>query len=153
MPKQTETAKPEQAADERFKYADIAKNVKAIRQALGKSVMEMSRLTHISRTYITDFERGNKIPTTKYIRYLYEEHRVNANFILSGDGPMFRPKHGEILPVDFGPHQSEVEEMVWCMQKFPHALLHQIQSYIEYKLKYKQLLHDHVPEIVTDLLK
>lgn len=145
--------KQDKESSDEFKYEEIAKNIKAIRVALGRSVVDMSRSTRISRTYITDFERGNKIPTTKYIRYLYDEENVNANFIFSGSGPMFRPKHGEILPVDFGSHQKDIEEMVWCMSKFPHAMLHQLQSYIEYKLKYKQLLHDHVPELVTDLLK
>ncbi|UCH96220.1 MAG: helix-turn-helix transcriptional regulator [Candidatus Aminicenantes bacterium] len=133
-------------------YLDIGIHTKAAREALGKTIQGMSDATGISRGYISDFERGVKLPTARYIKYLYDKCNINVNYIFSGEGLIFRPVKGKALPLDFGSHQGEVEELVWFMYKVPHALLYQLQAHLEYKLKYKQMLSEHFPEIKKELL-
>ncbi len=132
-------------------YLGIGIHIKAIREALGKTIQGMSAVTGISRGYISDFERGVKLPTARYIKHLYEKCNINVNYIFSGEGLIFRPG-GKSLPLDFGSHQEDVEELVWFMYKVPHALLYQLQAHLEYKLKYKQLLLEHFPGIKEELL-
>ena len=133
-------------------YLDIGIHTKAVREALGKTIQGMSEATGISRGYISDFERGVKLPTARYIKYLYEKCNINVNYIFSGEGLIFRPVKGKALPLDFGSHQEDMEELVWFMYKVPHALLYQLQAHMEYKLKYKQMLSEHFPEIKKELL-
>ena len=139
------------AIKEKPQYLEIGIHTRAIREALGKTIQGMSEATGISRGYISDFERGVKLPTARYIKHLYEKCNIDANFIFSGEGFIFRPG-GKSLPFDFGSHQEDVEELVWFMYKVPHALLYQLQAHLEYKLKYKQLLSEHFPEIKEELL-
>ena len=58
---------------------------------------------------------------------------------------------GSALPLDFGNQQEQIEELVWMMYKFPHAQLYQLQAHLEYKLKYKQLIMEHLPEMKDEL--
>lgn len=127
-------------------YRDIGIHTKAVREALGKTIQGMSDATGISRGYISDFERGVKLPTARYIKYLYEKCDINVNYIFSGEGLIFRPVRGKALPLDFGSYQGDVEELVWLMYKVPHTLLYQLHSHMDYKLKYKQMLSEHFPE-------
>ena len=142
----------DKGSKEKSRYLDIGIHTKAVREALGKTIQGMSEDTGISRGYISDFERGVKLPTARYIKYLYEKCNINVNYIFSGEGLIFRPVKGKALPLDFGSHQGDMEEMVWFMYKGPHALLYQLQAHMEYKLKYKQMLSEHFPEIKKELL-
>ena len=148
--------KPEKVDDKGSKakppYLEIGIHTKAVREALGKTIQGMSEATGISRGYISDFERGVKLPTARYIKYLYEKCNVNTNYIFSGEGLIFRPVKGKALPLDFGSHQADVEELVWFMYKVPHSLLFQLQAHLEYKLKYKQMLSEHFPGLKKELL-
>jgi len=140
------------AIKENPRYMDIGIHTRAVREALGKTIQGMSDATGISRGYISDFERGVKLPTARYTKYLYEKCNVNTNYIFSGEGLIFRPVRGKALPLDFGSHQADVEELVWFMYKVPHALLYQLQAHLEYKLKYKQMLSEHFPDLKKELL-
>ncbi|MFC2146360.1 helix-turn-helix domain-containing protein [Acidobacteriota bacterium] len=142
----------DKAIKEKPRYLEIGVHAKAVREALGKTIQGMSEATGISRGYISDFERGVKLPTARYIKYLYEKCNVNTNYIFSGEGLIFRPVKGKALPLDFGSHQADVEELVWFMYKVPHALLYQLQAHLEYKLKYKQMLSEHFPGLKKELL-
>lgn len=103
---------------------------------------EIGRATHTSRSYLSDFEKGYRLPTTKYLRYLYEQLNVNLNYVFGGKDPMFRQTTLENVP-SFGPFQESVEDMPAFMAEMPHALYGVLAYITEYKLNNKDLIQKH----------
>ena len=127
-------------------YNDIGNNIKAIRKALGKTIQYMSEITGISRGYIADFERGVKLPTAKYIKYLYENFQVNVNYILSGEGDIFYGGSEEILTdvkkIKTG--DKIIDEFLYYFFNSPMA-----HSYLIYH--FRKFLNDENQAIMKDL--
>ena len=75
---------------------EIGKQLRAVRERLNMTLEELSQDTGISRSYISEFERGVKLPTSKYLRYLHDRH----NEVLSDFGLALNAR-SESLQIQF----------------------------------------------------
>ncbi len=120
---------------EKSKYEDYGKRLKDIRTKLGLTLENIRQHIGISRSYVSEFEKGIKLPTVKYLRYLHDRHGINLNYVFRGQHNMFREnvvnEHSE--PV-FGGFQNDVADMIKLMEKVPHALHHILAYVAEYKV-------------------
>jgi len=119
---------------------DIGLQLRAVRERLGLTLEALSKETGISRSYISEFERGVKLPTSRYLKHLHDRCNVSLHYIFCSDGRMFRPSQEEQARVNFGKFQEEVDEMLECMSKNPHALYSLLLSFIEYKAENQEKL-------------
>ena len=98
----------------------------------------VSKETGISRSYISDFKRGFRLPTSKYLRYLHDSHQVNLNYVFGSEGWKFRTAKDK--PPDFGKMQDDVYDMLRLMAEAPHALYAVLGYFTEYKLMNKEVI-------------
>ncbi len=123
-------------------FVDIGERVKAVRNEIRMTLDEVSDKTGISRSYLSDFERGYRLPTSKYLKYLHDSHNINLNFIFIGEFRMFRTGSGD-TSLNFGNLQAEVNKMLHFMLDMPHALFAMLESFSAYKLLNKHLIEKH----------
>ena len=93
------------------KYGEIGIQLKSIRERLNWTLNVMSKATGISPSYLSDFERGFKLPTSKYLKYLHDTHNINLNYVFCTDGRMFRPEEEEGVKPDFGKFAEEIDDI------------------------------------------
>jgi transcriptional regulator with XRE-family HTH domain len=117
------------------KYRDIGNRLKRIREKLGHTLDTMNKDAGISRSYLSEFERGLKLPNTRYIKFLFEKHNVNIHYIFNGKGDMFNPSENEkLLYYNFGKFEEEIKELLYYITNVPHALYDVLGHFTEYKL-------------------
>jgi transcriptional regulator with XRE-family HTH domain len=119
-------------------YRDTGLRLKAIREELRMTLDGVSKETGLSRSYISDFERGFRLPTSKYLRYLHDYHKVNLNFIFGGEDRKFRAEISK--PPNFGRLQEDVDELLEHMAEIPHALFAVLGFFTEYKVMNKEII-------------
>lgn len=124
---------------------EIGIKLKSIRSHFEMTMDKIGKGTGTSRSYLSDFERGFRLPTTKYLRYLHDEFNVNLNYIFHGEEWMFRPTKEE-KPPDFGGLQNKVTDMLNFIEDMPHALYAVLGYVAEYKLMNKELIERHEAE-------
>jgi transcriptional regulator with XRE-family HTH domain len=100
----------------------------------------LSKGAGISPSYLSDFERGFKLPTSKYLKYLHKNHNIDLNYIFGTEGPMLRPKAEKDVKPDFGKYAEEIEELLYYLSRLPHAMYAVLGFFTEYKLKNKHLI-------------
>lgn len=116
-------------------FKDVGMRLRVVRQELSLTMEVASKETGISRSYLSDFERGFRLPTSKYLQYLHNRHKVNLNYIFGGEGRMFRAEKVDVP--DFGIFQDEVDKLLRFIGDVPAALHAVLGFAIEYKLKNK----------------
>lgn len=126
-------------------YKEIGMQLRAIREQLHLTMETISKETGISRSYLSDFERGVKLPTAKYLKYLHSRHNVNLNSVFDGEGRKFRPTAEETAP-NFGKFQDEVDKLLHFMADMPHALYAVLGYFTEYKMVNHKLIEQHLSE-------
>lgn len=122
------------------RYSDIGLQLKNIRERLNWTLDTMSQATGISRSYISDFERGFKLPTAKYLKYLHDTHHFSLNFIFGSDGRMFNPLEDKNFKPDFGKFSEDIDELLVFLSRVPHALYAVLGFFAEYKINNKHLV-------------
>jgi transcriptional regulator with XRE-family HTH domain len=118
---------------------EIGLQLRAVREKIGMTLEAVGKEAGISRSYLSDFERGYRPPTTKYLRYLHNRHNVNLNFLFCSEGRKFRPLPKDVPP-DFGRLQDEVDKLLRAMEEMPHLLYAVLGFFTEYKLMNKELI-------------
>jgi len=113
-------------------YKDSGDRLRDIRRELRITMDLVSRETGISRSYISDFERGYRLPTAKYLCYLHDRYNVNLNYIFFGESNMFKLGK-ENIPPYFTYLQGAIDKLL-C---FMHGNLAACFSILAYAEKYK----------------
>lgn len=119
-------------------YKVFGLQLKAIREEIRMTLDAISKETGISRSYLSDFERGFRLPTSKYLNYLHDRHKVNLNYVFGSEGRKFRT--GAEKTPNFGMLQEEVDKLLCFMAEMPHALYAVLGFFTEYKLTNKELI-------------
>ncbi len=112
---------------------------KAIRKHIGMPIEGFSWDSGISRSYISDFERGARLPTSKYLDYLHYRFNVNLNYVFCAEDWKFLPETVD-PPPDFGNYQENVDEMLYAMVRMPHVLFMMLSRFESLKLEDKALM-------------
>ncbi len=123
----------------------MGKRLKAVREALTHTLDSMCEAADISRSYLSEFERGQKIPNSKYLKYLFDAHNVNIHFILSGEGPMFNISREEQKRLyNFGKYEEEIKDLLYHITNVPHALYAVLGFFTEYKVDSEKFLEKYL---------
>ncbi|MCP5107748.1 MAG: helix-turn-helix transcriptional regulator [bacterium] len=122
-------------------YKDIGIRLRNIRQEIRLTMDGLSKETEISRSYLSDFEKGFRMPTAKYLSHLHDRYKVNLNYIFGGEGRMFRAEATNVP--DFAMLQGEVDNMLRFMGELPAALYAVLGFAAEYEMKNKTLIDSH----------
>jgi transcriptional regulator with XRE-family HTH domain len=125
-------------------YINIGLQLKKIRDQLDWTMDIMSKATGISRSYLSDFERGVKLPTAKYLKYLHDTHHVSLNFIFGSDNRMLNPLGEKNPKPDFGKNSEEIDDILLLLSRVPHALYAFLAFFAEYKITNKQLIKQYL---------
>ena len=130
-------------------FVDMGNRLRAIRTELQLTSVLASKESGLSRSYISDFEKGFRRPTAKYMQYLHDHHNVNLNYIFSGKTWMFQSPEKK-MPPDFGELQLKVDKMLQFLSEIPHALYSTLAYVDEYKIKNKDLIEMHQNQKKTE---
>jgi transcriptional regulator with XRE-family HTH domain len=120
-------------------YRHLGLQLRAIREDLKMTADAISKETGISRSYLSGFERGYRLPTAKYMLYLHNQHNVDLNYIFHGSGRKFRLTRDE-SPPDFGSLQEEVDRLMEAMAESRPVLFAVLGFFAEYELANKDML-------------
>lgn len=128
-------------------YKDIGLQLRSVRERLKLTLDDVHKETGISRSYVSNFERGLKLPTVKYLKHLHDVHSVSLDFIFCSNGRMFRLGAGEPGELDFGKNQEDVDDMMKLMAKVPHARHSMLVAFAEYKMEYEDYLDKYLAKL------
>ena len=131
------------------KFKDIGLQLRAVRERLHMTLDDIKEQTGISRSYVSDFERGVRLPTSKYLRYLHDHQNINLNFVFCSEGRMLRMSEEEkdklLIPAlnfrYFGKVlNKELSDFMWEQFKVPsknvvRAIMLADQKQIEFENK------------------
>ncbi|UCH97857.1 MAG: helix-turn-helix transcriptional regulator [Candidatus Aminicenantes bacterium] len=67
----------------------IGKRFAVFRKAIGKTRVQLARELKVKPATITNIEMGKSYPHIHYINYLHRHYRLNSNWLLGGNVPMF----------------------------------------------------------------
>ena len=71
---------------------NLAERLKIFRESLGLTQEEFAKKLNTTQAVISNYERGARIPTADFLNRLTETFHLNINWLLTGEGPMFREK-------------------------------------------------------------
>lgn len=102
----------------------IGARLKSIRKKLNFKQKEFSEILNITMVTLSDIETGKKRPGSDILFILTEKYKVNLDFLLRGEGYMFRQgaeaKGVMVEDNAFGDNTKDVREILWYMQ---HSML------------------------------
>jgi transcriptional regulator with XRE-family HTH domain len=67
---------------------EIGLRFKRFRQTIKKSQKQLADELQLYQSTITNIEVGNTFPGTAYLHYFYNKYRLNADWIINGNGDM-----------------------------------------------------------------
>jgi SOS-response transcriptional repressor LexA len=70
-------------------YMTVGDRLKEARQSLGLKQTEIANILGINSNFLSNIERGAKSPSKKLIETLSSAYKINANWLLTGEGDMF----------------------------------------------------------------
>jgi transcriptional regulator with XRE-family HTH domain len=103
------------------KCTGIGAQLLRIRRTLELVPEDISRKTRIPVSTLLEYERGLKMPSGKYLRFLSVNYNVNMNFIFYRDQQMFRHRN-ESGPADFGKYDKDINRILWLMWRYPKKI-------------------------------
>jgi transcriptional regulator with XRE-family HTH domain len=74
---------------------EIGRRFRVFRKAIGKKQIQLAQELKVSPSAITFIESGTSFPGINYINYLHGYYRLNVDWLLGRDVPMFLPKARE----------------------------------------------------------
>jgi transcriptional regulator with XRE-family HTH domain len=70
---------------------EIGRRFRVFRKAIGKKQFHLAQELKVSQSAINFIESGTSFPKIDYIHYLHGYYRLNIDWLLGGDVPMFLP--------------------------------------------------------------
>jgi len=125
-------------------YKIIGSRLKTCRKAVERTLKQMSALSGIPLSNISEMESGIKKPHPRYLAMLAATFGVNVNWVLLGKGPMLAPEFDTNL--DFGSDTQRVNEMIYMMGKSDAVRFHVLGDFFTFKAQNKRLLKGLLPK-------
>jgi transcriptional regulator with XRE-family HTH domain len=129
-----------------IKLEEMGKRLRMIRRGLLLTLEQSSEETGISRSYLSDFETGKRLVTTKYLKYLFEQHNINLNYIFLPDQRMFRANEEEEL-VRIFENIPDIKDLLLYIRKIPHARFMMLTYFCQYKIENEMLVRKYLKKI------
>ena len=111
---------------------EIGRRFRVFRKAIGKNQFQLAQELEISTSAIKFIESGTSFPKINYIHYLHGYYRLNIDWLLGGDVPMFLPvvKEGKeaasFLPCHITYHDPVYERYVELMELMQVPVVEQV---------------------------
>ncbi len=119
-------------------FSDIGTRLRSIRKTLDLTLDAIYQETNISKSYVSEFENGFRLPTAKYLKFLGDSYKVSMDFVFYGLGEPFL---GEQSPgpedLDFGKHDEDVMDMLFHMANVPTVMFDILGYFSEIKVERK----------------
>lgn len=93
----------------------IGGRLKSVRRHFDFTLDEISKHTGLSKSGISEIEKGVKKPSSVYMFSLAEKFNININWVLTGRGRMFLPDISFYL--DYGIDNEHVLDMLQAILK------------------------------------
>jgi transcriptional regulator with XRE-family HTH domain len=140
--------------------AQLKNRIKKIREIFNLSKSGFAKKLGISPAYVTDLESGKKnnisLPLAKLIFY---EFGINPDWLLTGEGPMFREKGFTTQQEDISPEVMKalrshptIEKIVLMLSEMSEDDIKDIHKRVEEKTTLRHLLKK-VKDLETQLKK
>ncbi len=111
---------------------EIGRRFRVFRKAIGKKQVQLARELKVSISAVYFIESGTSFPKINYIHYLHGYYRLNIDWLLGGDVPMFLPVKGEgkgsasMLPCHVPYHDPVYERYVELMESMQVPVVEQV---------------------------
>jgi len=111
---------------------EIGQRFRVFRKAIGKNQIHLAQELKVSISAINFIESGTSFPKINYIHYLHGYYRLNIDWLLGGDVPMFLPvvKEGKeaasFLPCHITYHDPVYERYVELMELMQVPVVEQV---------------------------
>lgn len=89
------------------------KRLKRLREKLRLTQKEFAEKLGYSQAYIAELEKGKKEPSRKFLQQLKSQYAINIEWILFGEGPMFREEERNL--------QERIQELEAELKKMEEA--------------------------------
>lgn len=99
---------------EKFSTKEIGGRLRTIRKDLGNTLEEMAQITGLSKSGISDMEKGLKKPSSVYMSELYIKFGVNINWVLTGKGTTHAPDIE--FDLNFGKDNELIKKLIFCIE-------------------------------------
>ena len=124
--------------------SEIGERIEKVRTHLGLNQVLFAKRLGTSQGVISNYEKGARAPSIKFLKTLREVFQVNINWLLTGEGPMFleeQPEEeGRARVIDF--EDERLKQMFeYLMEKWESASLKE-RRLIE--LEFGRAFHDYV---------
>ena len=101
--------------------------------------------TGISRSYISEFERGYRLPTVRYLKHLHDKYNVSLDYIFGSSSDMIHASE-EDAPLEFGKYQADVNELLYFMYHLPPVMHGVLGYFMQYKMENDKFLKQYHPK-------
>jgi len=123
---------------------ESGQRLKSIRKRLDRTLKQMSSLSGIPFTNISEMESGKKKPHQDYLAMLIQAFNVNANWVLTGKGQMFL--QGYEIDDSFGTDTQRIADMLYLMNKSEPLRLKILADVSRIKTENLELVKSVMPE-------
>jgi len=120
---------------------EIGQRLKKARKALDKTQTELSKLSGVAHSVISEMENGLRKPYPQYLMLL-SELNINLNWIFNGKGSMFADSG---INWKFAEDNEVIKEMIYLMENIPTLRYALLMEFMERRKNY--------PKEIDDLLK
>jgi transcriptional regulator with XRE-family HTH domain len=72
----------------------MGSRLKTFRQTIGKSQKQLASELQLFQSTITNMEKGKTCPAIAYLHYFYNKYRLNADWVINGNGDMLHSDLG-----------------------------------------------------------
>lgn len=124
---------------------EIGRRVREARDTLNITLEDMKKLSLVSRSYISEFERGIRLPCSKYLLFLIERYGVDIDYIFTGKGQLFIQPEGNRRKIyDFGKYEEEIEDLLYHITHIPNALYAVLGHFADYKVEKEKFIKNYL---------
>lgn len=131
----------------------INERFRELREAYNKTQTEWAKILGLSRSGVSEIESGRRKVTNKHIKLLEawegnEGKQVNADWLIKGEGEMFRQPSDEI-----GYYVEDLLEYEGHGNAFYDLIIEMIKKYQELDEKSKTVMRDYFDSVVKAIKK
>ena len=112
---------------------EIGERLKKARKALDKTQNELSKLSGVAHSVISEMENGLRKPYPQYLMLL-SELKINLNWIFNGRGSMFADSD---INWKFAEDNKIIKELIYLMENVPVLRYALLKEFMELRSKYQ----------------
>lgn len=130
------------------KLEEIGRRVREVRETLKITLEDMKKLSRVSRSYISEFERGMRLPSGRYLFFLIERYGIDINYLYTGKGQLFIQPDGNRKKIyDFGKYEEEIDDLLYHITHIPNALYAVLGHFSDYKVEKEKFIKNYLAKI------